>query len=153
MEIFTTILIIALHVFVIIDAVSKVKQRQGVFRLILAFIPPVIGPIIFYGSIWVVLTWRCFAVTSICNEVAEGKTTKDALFFQLFQVCIFIFGSYRLLSSGTKDIPTIITAISLIITSVWYIYSISKTGLQLKKNRQNKSSEPTLKTPGDSVDV
>lgn len=47
MEIFITILIIALHVFVIIDAVTKVKQRQGVFRLILAFIPPVIGPIIY----------------------------------------------------------------------------------------------------------
>ena len=47
MEIFITILIIALHFFVIINAVTKVKQRQGVFRLILAFIPPVIGPIIY----------------------------------------------------------------------------------------------------------
>jgi len=47
MEIFITILIIALHVFVIIDALTKVKQRQGVFRLILAFIPPVFGPIIY----------------------------------------------------------------------------------------------------------
>ena len=101
----------------------------------------VIGTLIFWGFIWVALTWRCFAVTSICKEVAEGKTTKDALLFQLIQVGIFIFASYTLLSQGAKDIPTIITAISLIITAVWYIYSISKTGLQLKKNRQNQSSE------------
>jgi len=47
MEIFITILIIALHVFVIIDALAKVQQRHGVFRLILAFIPPVFGPIIY----------------------------------------------------------------------------------------------------------
>jgi len=47
MEIFITILIIALHVFVIIDAITKVSQRHGVFRLILAFIPPVFGPIIY----------------------------------------------------------------------------------------------------------
>ncbi|MRT92570.1 hypothetical protein [Ancylomarina sp. 16SWW S1-10-2] len=47
MEIFITILILALHLFVIIDAFSKVSQRNGVFRLILAFVPPVIGPIIY----------------------------------------------------------------------------------------------------------
>jgi len=47
MEIFITILIIALHIFVIIDAVTKVRQRHGVYRLILAFIPPVFGPIIY----------------------------------------------------------------------------------------------------------
>ncbi len=47
MEIFITILIIALHLFVIIDAFIKVNQRHGVFRLILAFVPPVIGPIIY----------------------------------------------------------------------------------------------------------
>ncbi len=47
MKIFITILIIALHVFVIIDAIIKVSQRHGVFRLILAFIPPVFGPIIY----------------------------------------------------------------------------------------------------------
>ena len=47
MGIFITILIIVLHVFVIIDAFIKVNQRHGVFRLILAFIPPVFGPIIY----------------------------------------------------------------------------------------------------------
>lgn len=113
----------------------------------------IIGTLIFYGSIWVVLTWRCFAVTSICKEVAEGKTTKDALFFQLFHVAILIFASYTLLNPLPKDIPTVITAASLIITLVWYIYSILQAGLQLKKNKQNQSSEPTLKTPGDEVDV
>jgi len=47
MEIFITILVIALHLYVIIDACAKVRQRNGVFRLILAFVPPVIGPIIY----------------------------------------------------------------------------------------------------------
>ncbi|MDF7822850.1 hypothetical protein P4B35_02395 [Pontiellaceae bacterium B12227] len=108
-----------------------------------------IEPIIFYGSIWVVLTWRCFAVTSICKEVAEGKTTKDALLFQLFQVGIFIFATYTLLNPVPKDLPTFITAISLIITAVWYVYSISKAGLQIKKNRQNQV-DPTVKTPVES---
>ncbi|MCZ4696390.1 hypothetical protein [Ancylomarina euxinus] len=37
----------ALHLYVIIDAFSNIKERQGVFRLILAFIPPVIGPTIY----------------------------------------------------------------------------------------------------------
>lgn len=36
-----------MHVYVIIDAFIKVNQRHGVFRLILAFIPPVFGPIIY----------------------------------------------------------------------------------------------------------
>ena len=47
MEIFITILVIALHLYVIIDACVNVRQRNGVFRLILAFVPPVIGPIIY----------------------------------------------------------------------------------------------------------
>lgn len=39
--------VLALHLYVIIDAISNIKERQGVFRLILAFIPPVIGPVIY----------------------------------------------------------------------------------------------------------
>ena len=96
----------------------------------------VIGTLIFFGSIWIVLTWRCFAVTSICKEVAEGKTTKDALSFQLFQVGIFIFGSITILRSETKNIPSIVTAVSLIFTSIWYLYSCVKAGLQLRKKAE-----------------
>jgi hypothetical protein len=93
----------------------------------------VIGILIFWGFIWVALVWRCFAVTSICKEVAEGKTTKDALSFQLIQVGIFIFVAYTLLSSGTKGIPSIVTVVSLIFTSIWYLYSCAKAELQLRK--------------------
>ncbi|WP_372796453.1 hypothetical protein [Pontiella sp.] len=92
-----------------------------------------IGVLIFYGSIWVALTWRCFAVTSICKEVAEGKTTKDALSFQLLQAGIFIFISLTILRFKTKSASEIISASALLITGIWYIYSISKAGLQLKK--------------------
>jgi len=92
-----------------------------------------LGILIFWGFIWVVLTWRCFSVTSICKEVAEGKTTKDALSFQLIQAGIFMFVSIMLLKSETKELPTIITAISLILTSAWYLYSCAKAGLELKK--------------------
>jgi len=94
----------------------------------------IIEPLIFYGSIWVVLTWRCFAVTSICTEVAEGKTTKDALSFQLFQAGIMFFAAIMTLRIESKGIPQIITAISLLTTGIWYIYSIAKTGLKLRKN-------------------
>lgn len=38
---------LALHLYVIIDAFSNIKERHGVFRLILAFIPPLIGPVIY----------------------------------------------------------------------------------------------------------
>jgi len=85
--------------------------------------------------------------------VAEGKTTKDALLFQLFQVGIFIFATYTLLNPVPKDLPTFITAISLIITAVWYIYSISKAGLQIKKNRQNQQVDPIVTTPVDKVEA
>ncbi len=47
MDILWNILIIVLHVYVIIDAIGNRNKRQGTFRLILAFIPPVIGPIIY----------------------------------------------------------------------------------------------------------
>ena len=112
-----------------------------------------IGTLIFGGFIWVALVWRCFAVTSICKEVAENKTTKDALSFQLFQAGIIFFVASMILRAESKDIPQNVTAVSLLITGLWYIYSISKAVLQIKKNKQNQSSEPTLKTPGDSVDV
>jgi len=93
-----------------------------------------IGILIFWGFIWVALTWRCFAVTSICNEVAEGKTTKDALSFQLLQACIFFFVSITIFRFDEKSIPEIISATSLLITGIWYIYSIAKAGIRLKKN-------------------
>ena len=104
----------------------------------------VIGTLIFWGFIWVALTWRCFAVTSICKEVAEGKTTKDTLFFQLLQVGIFIFTSITILRSGTKDIPAIVTAISLIFTSFWYLYSCAKAGLELRKKQAKTGQERVL---------
>ncbi|MGZ2369956.1 hypothetical protein ACXR6G_09240 [Ancylomarina sp. YFZ004] len=47
MNMFVYLPVLALHLYVIIDAFSHMKERQGVFRLILAFIPPVIGPIIY----------------------------------------------------------------------------------------------------------
>ena len=103
----------------------------------------IIGPIIFYGSIWVVLTWRCFAVTSICTEVAEGKTTKDALLFQLLQTGILFFLVFTLFRIGMKSISQFITAASLLITGIWYVYSIVKAGLQLRNNKQNQRLEPT----------
>ena len=47
MNMFIYLPLLILHIYVIVDAVSNVKERHGVFRLILAFIPPVIGPIIY----------------------------------------------------------------------------------------------------------
>lgn len=47
MNIFVYLSTLALHLYVIIDAFSNIKERHGVFRVILAFIPPVIGPIIY----------------------------------------------------------------------------------------------------------
>jgi len=47
MNMFIYLFVLALHLYVIIDAFSNIKERQGVFRLILEFIPPVIGPVIY----------------------------------------------------------------------------------------------------------
>jgi len=44
---FVYLSVLALHLYVIIDAFSNMKERQGVFRLILAFIPPIIGPLVY----------------------------------------------------------------------------------------------------------
>jgi len=44
---FVYLSVLALHLYVIIDAFSNIKERQGVFRLILAFIPPIIGPLVY----------------------------------------------------------------------------------------------------------
>ena len=103
----------------------------------------VIGTLIFWGFAWVTLTWRCFAVTSICREVAEGKTTKDALLFQLLQAGILFFLVFILFRIGMKSIPQFITAVSLLITGIWYVYSIAKAGLQLRKNKQNQRVDLT----------
>lgn len=94
----------------------------------------VLGTLIFWGFIWVTLTWRCFAVASICKEVAEGKTTKDALLFQLLQGAIFLFAAIGILWSG-RNITRIIVAGSLFITGVWYFYSCVKALFELKKTR------------------
>jgi len=47
MNMFINLSVLALHLYVIIDAISNIKERQGAFRLILAFIPPIIGPVIY----------------------------------------------------------------------------------------------------------
>ncbi|WP_096433278.1 hypothetical protein [Labilibaculum antarcticum] len=45
-----TLFILTLHLFAIVDALSHLKERNGGFRMILAFLPPVIGPIIYFLS-------------------------------------------------------------------------------------------------------
>lgn len=47
MDIVWYILILGFHVYVIADAIKNINCRHGAFRLILAFIPPTIGPIIY----------------------------------------------------------------------------------------------------------
>ncbi len=97
----------------------------------------VFGALIFWGFIWVTLTWRCFSVTSICKEVAEGKTTKDALLFQILQGGIFLFAASSILWSG-RNITRIIVSGSLFITGIWYFYSCVKTVIELKKIRSTE---------------
>ena len=72
------------------------------------------------------MIWRCFAVTSICREVSEGKTTKDALSFQVVQVGIFLFAAGAILRGEEKSLIEIVTAATLLLTSAWYAYSIVK---------------------------
>ncbi|PKQ64219.1 hypothetical protein BZG02_05195 [Labilibaculum filiforme] len=43
-----TIFTFALHLFAIIDALSHIKERNGGFRMVLAVLPPLIGPIIYF---------------------------------------------------------------------------------------------------------
>ncbi len=50
MNIFWYIFIIAFHICVIIDAVRNIDPRYGAFRLILAFIPPLFGPMFYLIS-------------------------------------------------------------------------------------------------------
>ena len=92
------------------------------------------GLLLFWAFIWVALIWRCFAVTSICREVAEGKTTKGALLFQFLQAGLFFFTAVSVLRMGTGDIFQIITAASLLFTAAWYAYSIAKAAIRVKKN-------------------
>jgi hypothetical protein len=42
------ILVIALHIFTIYDALKYLRKRNGGLRVLLAFIPPVLGPIIYW---------------------------------------------------------------------------------------------------------
>ena len=42
------ILVVALHLFTIIDALRYLNERNGGLRVLLAFIPPVLGPIIYW---------------------------------------------------------------------------------------------------------
>ena len=110
----------------------------------------VLGPLIFFGFIWVALTWRCFSVTSICQEVAVGKTTKDALLFQLLQGGIFLFLAFYIVRYGRSKIPNIITAISLFITGVWYFYSCVQALVELKKTRGAEGSSGSEKKKGSA---
>jgi hypothetical protein len=45
-----TLFTLALHLFAIIDAINHINERNGGFRMVLAFLPPVIGPIIYFLS-------------------------------------------------------------------------------------------------------
>ncbi|PXY02862.1 hypothetical protein DF185_01855 [Marinifilum breve] len=48
MNIIYTILIGILHIFALIDALKNAKERNGAFRILLAFFPPLLGPIIYF---------------------------------------------------------------------------------------------------------
>ncbi|WP_321281427.1 hypothetical protein [Marinifilum fragile] len=48
MSVIYTILIGILHIFALIDAIKNVSERNGAFRLLLAFFPPLLGPVIYY---------------------------------------------------------------------------------------------------------
>lgn len=48
MKIIITIFTLALHLFAIIDAMSHLNKRNGGFRMVLAFLPPIAGPIIYF---------------------------------------------------------------------------------------------------------
>ncbi|RKE04727.1 hypothetical protein [Marinifilum flexuosum] len=48
MNIIYIILIGILHIFALIDAIKNASERNGAFRLLLAFFPPLLGPIIYY---------------------------------------------------------------------------------------------------------
>ncbi|NHB67410.1 hypothetical protein [Perlabentimonas gracilis] len=56
MENLSYILVIALHIFTIYDALRYLRNRNGGLRVLLAFIPPILGPIIYWltknGSIF-----------------------------------------------------------------------------------------------------
>ncbi|MBN2596327.1 hypothetical protein [Labilibaculum sp.] len=43
-----TLFTLALHLFAIIDAINHINERNGGFRMVLAFLPPVAGPIIYF---------------------------------------------------------------------------------------------------------
>lgn len=44
------ILILGLHIFTLIDALRHIRERNGGLRMILALMPPIIGPIIYYST-------------------------------------------------------------------------------------------------------
>lgn len=56
MENLSYLLVIALHIFTIYDALRYLRNRNGGLRVLLAFIPPILGPIIYWltknGSIF-----------------------------------------------------------------------------------------------------
>jgi len=48
MENLSYLLVIALHIFTIYDALRYLRNRNGGLRVLLAFIPPILGPIIYW---------------------------------------------------------------------------------------------------------
>jgi hypothetical protein len=103
--------------------------------------------LIFWGFIWVALTWRCFAITSICKEVVEGKTTKNALSFQYIQAGICFVAAYFIYKSSQNNVPVVVTTISLVVTGSWCFYTCVKSSLQLNKNKQNRNMDRPANPP------
>ena len=106
-----------------------------------------------WGWLWTLLLWRSIASYSIYKEVVEQKTTRDAILFVVFQGAIYLFVAYIYGKSIQFSVPEIVTEIMFISSGVANLIFGFKSLVVFKKNgKSNQSSEPTLKTPGDSVD-
>lgn len=88
-------------------------------------------PIIFAGLLFVPLTWRSFAAASICKEVIEGRTTKEALFFIYFQGALFTGFPIYLANSVKINFPTGLVILALLATGLAHLYFGIKAGLKV----------------------
>lgn len=94
---------------------------------------------IFLGVIWVVLTWRCYAVYVNCREVEEGKLSKEALIFQYFQCVVSLLLAIHFSKNMDRHYTYKINVAVFYVTFVWFFFFCSRTLLRLfKKNQVDK---------------
>ena len=97
--------------------------------------------LIFWVFIWVILTWRCVTLPSLCKEVVDGELKKEALSFQYLQAGFCFVAVWIILQTAQPNIPALITLLLFIITGTWSFFICLKTTFLLHRNKKRDSVE------------